>query len=184
MQLETDNVMNNISMSKEECLNALQYASRSLPILNKNSAQEEDNQPYYIYDNGPSAYVLSNRIFDSIGLLDAILYVNSTGVWPSQENWTLFYTVRKALGDHELLKYSRGNLLRHSEAELRVTLVQVCILNGWDFTLFCPKGTYAFLFNHDQWFQCYESDKFNRQLTTKIDVFFKQYKHPSRPTWI
>lgn len=167
--------MNEYSKSLAECKEAFKKATATIPGLFGNEDFEHDSVDYFLFSQGgPSEFVVSSRIFSVIGNRDVFLYVKSTGIWPSQENWSLFYTVRSAIGDVTLLREGRGNILRREYGDVRISILQVCMLNGWDFFLFCPQGDFAFFFSHDQWFRCFIDPKKDNGITQTLQKLFRK----------
>jgi hypothetical protein len=85
-----------------------------------------------------------------------LLWVSEWGVWPSSENWHLYYRVRQSYADQRLLHEAPGHLfLDYEDADL-VSFLELGILSGWDMHLL-PVLKYggadaarAFL-SHDEW---------------------------------
>jgi hypothetical protein len=66
---------------------------------------------------------------------ECFLWVTQWGVWPSSENFHVFYRVRESYGERRLLHDAPGHLfLKHETADLQ-TFVELALLCGWDFYL-------------------------------------------------
>lgn len=61
-----------------------------------------------------------------------LLWIVQHGVWPSSENWHLYYRLRASYGDHRLLHDAPGHLFLDFEAADLVTFLQVTLASGWD----------------------------------------------------
>lgn len=53
-------------------------------------------------------------------------------MWPSSENWHLYYRLRESYGDRRLLHEAPGHLFLDYEAADLVTFLHVTISSGWD----------------------------------------------------
>ena len=66
---------------------------------------------------------------------ECLLWVTQWGVWPSSENFHVFYRVRESYGERRLLYNAPGHLfLKHETADLQA-FVESAFLCGWDFYL-------------------------------------------------
>lgn len=80
-----------------------------------------------------------------------LLWVTQCGVWPSSENWHLYYRLRETYGDHRLLDEAPGHLFLEYESADVVSFVEVGLLSGWDMHL-VPSFGYGLVFaSHDEW---------------------------------
>jgi hypothetical protein len=73
-------------------------------------------------------------------------------VWPSSENWHLYYRLRQSYGDQRLINEAPGHLFLDFEASDLVTFLQVGILAGWDLHLVPSEGYARAFVSHDEWF--------------------------------
>src|ERR1043166_2157708 len=91
----------------------------------------------------PSHYAFSRSI---AGCLEprshCLLWVVEHGVWPSSENWHLYYRLRQSYGDVRLLHEAPGHLFLDYEESDLVTYLQVMIDCGWDVEIL-PQLTYG-----------------------------------------
>ena len=76
---------------------------------------------------------LAKTIVNYAGQLgDFMLFITTTGIWPSSENPNLFYGLcvlhglKKATPDQCVILFNKN------ETEAASDFVQVCLLNGWD----------------------------------------------------
>ena len=84
---------------------------------------------------------------------ECLLWVTQWGVWPSSENFHLFYRMRESYGERRLLHDAPGQLfLKHETADLQ-TFLELALLCGWDFYLL-PAPDYATAFiSHDEFIE-------------------------------
>jgi hypothetical protein len=87
---------------------------------------------------------------------NCLLWVSEWGVWPSSENWHLYYRLRQSYGDHRLLHGAPGHLLLDYEEADLVSFLELGILNGWDMHLlpvlnYGGTDTARAFVSHDEW---------------------------------
>jgi hypothetical protein len=85
-----------------------------------------------------------------------LLWVSQWGVWPSSENWHLYYRLRQSYLEQRLLHEAPGHLFLDYEQADMVSFLQLGIMSGWDMHVL-PSLTYggadtarAFV-SHDEW---------------------------------
>jgi hypothetical protein len=85
-----------------------------------------------------------------------LLSIVTWGVWPSSENWHLYYRLRQSYGDYRLLEEAPGHLfLDYEEPEL-VSFLELALIFGWDADVL-PELTYGgpetvrLHVSHDEW---------------------------------
>jgi len=61
----------------------------------------------------------------------ALLLITEWGIWPSSENWHLYYTLRRSYSDFRLLHEAPGHLFLEHEVEDLASFLQLSVLNGW-----------------------------------------------------
>jgi hypothetical protein len=87
---------------------------------------------------------------------NCLLWISEWGVWPSSENWHLYYRLRQSYGDQRLVQEAPGHLfLDYEEADL-VSFLELGILNGWDMHLlpvlnYGGSDTARAFVSHDEW---------------------------------
>jgi hypothetical protein len=80
-----------------------------------------------------------------------LLWVTRWGVWPSCENWHLYYRLRQSHGEHRLIHEAPGHLfLEFEEADL-VSFVEIGLIGGWDMHLIPTVGYGRVFVSHDEW---------------------------------
>ncbi len=100
-----------------------------------------------------------------------LLWVTTWGVWPSSENWHLFYRLRQSHAEHRLIHEAPGHLfLDFEEADL-VSFIEISIINGWDMHLIPTVGYGRVFVSHDEWAE-FAMD--HREETEKIAADLKK----------
>ena len=87
---------------------------------------------------------------------ECLLWVTETGVWPSSENWHVYYRLRQSYGDLRQLQEAPGHLFLNYESADLATFLQVGLVHGWDmFVLprldYGGPGTAQAFISHDEW---------------------------------
>ena len=80
-----------------------------------------------------------------------LLWITEWGIWPSSENWHLFYRLRQAYGESRLLHEAPGHLFLNSEYEDLATFLQIAILNGWGGYVLTEADYVNVFFSHDEY---------------------------------
>lgn len=80
-----------------------------------------------------------------------LVWVTGWGIFPSNENFHLFYRFRQAYGDSRLLDEAPGHLCLDYERSEVVTLVHMGILFGWDLHLIATSAYARAFVCHDEW---------------------------------
>jgi len=115
-----------------------------------------------------------------------LLWITEWGVWPSAENWHLYYRLRESHGDRRLLNEAPGHLLLiYEEAEL-VSFVEIGLLAGWDIHLI-PHLTYGdtdtarVFISHDGWIILSHREE-STVATWRTELQQRKYRLLSIPT--
>lgn len=82
-----------------------------------------------------------------------MLWVLTWGIWPSSENWHLFYKLRHSSGEHRLLEEAPGHLFLDYETADIVTFIQFALSAGWDFQLLTSEDYARVFVSHDEWIE-------------------------------
>ena len=80
-----------------------------------------------------------------------LLWVTEWGIWPSSENWHLYYKLRQTYGDQRLLYETPGHLFLEHEAEDLASFLQIAMLNGWGGYVLTQANYVNAFFNHDEY---------------------------------
>ena len=89
--------------------------------------------------------------------MPALLWITEWGIWPSSENWHLYYRLRQSYGDRRLLDEAPGHLFLEHEVEDLATFLQVAMLNGWGGYLLTQADYVNAFFGHDEYIDFYAS---------------------------
>jgi hypothetical protein len=82
----------------------------------------------------------------------ALLWITEWGVWPTSENWHLYYKLRQTCGDLRLLHEAPGHLFLNHETEDLASFLQLCMLNGWGGYVVSQSGQHMdSFFSHDEY---------------------------------
>ncbi len=82
--------------------------------------------------------------------MPALLWITEWGIWPSSENWHLYYTLRQAGHDKRLLHEAPGHLFSNDEMDNLASFLQVSMLNGWGGYLLTEVHHVDVFFSHDE----------------------------------
>jgi hypothetical protein len=83
--------------------------------------------------------------------MPTLLRVTEWGIWPSSENWHLYYQLRQSHGDHRLLDEAPGHLFLEYEAEDLAPFLQVSMLHGWGGYVLTHASHANVFFSHDEY---------------------------------
>jgi hypothetical protein len=81
-----------------------------------------------------------------------MLWITEWGIWPSSENWHLYYRLRQSYGDQRLLHEAPGHLLLDYERDDLASFLQIAITNGW--------GGYIASSSADSWYAFFSHDEY------------------------
>ena len=90
--------------------------------------------------------------------MPALLWVTEWGIWPSSENWHLYYRLRHSHGDHRLLDEAPGHLFLEYEAEDLASFLQLSMLNGWGGYVLTHANYANAFFSHDEYLDFYSDN--------------------------
>lgn len=79
-----------------------------------------------------------------------LLFMTEWGIWPSSENWHLYYKLRQTYGDNRLLQEAPGHLFLEHEAEDLASFLQLSMLNGWGGYVLTEADYVNVFFSHDE----------------------------------
>jgi hypothetical protein len=105
---------------------------------------------------------LTHWIASSLSYRDAtLLWITEWGIWPSCENWHLFYRLRHSYGEGRLLHEAPGHLFLNYENEDLATFLQVAIFNGWGGYVLNQADYVNVFFSHDEYIDFISADDQN-----------------------
>ncbi len=80
-----------------------------------------------------------------------LVFITEWGIWPSSENWHLYYRLRQSYGDNRLLREAPGHLFVEHEAEDLASFLQLSMLNGWGGYVLTEADYVNAFFSHDEY---------------------------------
>ena|ERR1022692_387474 len=84
---------------------------------------------------------------------DVLLWVTGWGVWPSCENWDLFYGYRRSLGETRRLIDAPLHVVGAEDRNSLVSLVSLVLLFGWDAQVVSRRRDFMLTISHDEWLE-------------------------------
>lgn len=78
-----------------------------------------------------------------------LIWVTTTGIWPSFENTHLYYRLRQSYGDHRLLEEAPGHLCLNYEEHDAATWIELFMSFGWNFHVLPSVGYGRAFVSHD-----------------------------------
>jgi hypothetical protein len=134
--------------TEQECDEWLRGKERKKPDEIPNLSRERYHYPpegyRYFYLAHWAAIALMNR-------MPALLWITEWGLWPSSENWHLYYKLRHTYGDQRLLHEAPGHLFLEHEAEDLGTFLQIAMLSGWGGYVLMQADYVNAFFSHDEY---------------------------------
>jgi hypothetical protein len=99
---------------------------------------------------------------------ECLVWVTQWGVWPSSENFHLFYRLRETYGERRRLHEAPGSLFLDYEAADLATFIELGLLFGWDFYVVpTPKYASAFV-SHDEFLELRTDDEAKAQRAREV----------------
>ena len=89
----------------------------------------------------------------------ALLWITEWGIWPSSENWQMYYRMRHSYGDCRLLNEAPGHLFLEYQAEDLASFLQLSMLNGWGGYVLTQANYTNLFFSHDEYINFFSKDK-------------------------
>jgi hypothetical protein len=80
-----------------------------------------------------------------------LLWVTANGVWPSSENWHLYYRLRQSHADRRLIHEAPGHLFLDFESADLISFLEIGLIAGWDMHLIPTVGYGRVFVSHDEW---------------------------------
>jgi hypothetical protein len=98
---------------------------------------------------------------------ESLLWITQTGVWPSSENWPLFYRLRQSYGELRRIEDAPAQVfLRHEILDL-TNFVEVALICGWDFYILDYRR--SVFVSHDEFVDFWAMDQRLEELTARFD---------------
>ena len=134
--------------SKEECEEWLSGREREKPDAIPGIRVER-----FSYPKEPHRiFVMSHWVSQSLTYRQpTLLWITEWGIWPSSENWHLYYKLRQSYGDHQLLHEAPGHLFLEHESEDLASFAKVAMLSGWGGYILTHANYVNAFFSHDEY---------------------------------
>jgi hypothetical protein len=84
-----------------------------------------------------------------------LLWITSSGVWPSNENMDLFDGYRRSLGEQRPLRDSPGHVFQEPDVSALQTFLGLSLYFFWDAVLIEGTQDLAIRFSHDEYVEIY-----------------------------
>lgn len=134
--------------TNQECKDWLSGLQRQLPDAQMDLHKERVRYPLEPH----RMYSLAYWMATSITLRQpALLWITEWSIWPSSENWHLYYKVRHSYHDLRLLHEAPGHYFLDYEVEDLGTYLQVAMLNGWGGYVLTKADYINAFFSHDEY---------------------------------
>jgi hypothetical protein len=138
----------------EQCEEWLAQRSRTKPDRTKSPHWEAFDYPSKGYQFFPVARAVAHLVMYR---QPTLLWVTEWGIWPSSENWQLYYKLRQAQNDFRLLQDAPGHLFLDYESEDLTTFLQLAMLNGWGGYILTEANYVNVFFSHDEYIEFFTS---------------------------
>lgn len=115
--------------------------------------------PYSIPGDSGAKTALS-RLFAYLLLRQSsvCIYVSGWMVWPSAENFDLFYGYRRSFGENRTLIEAPVHLFERSEEDAFVSILCMALYFVWDAWVFDVEGKALVRISHDEWLEVRADD--------------------------
>ena len=134
--------------TSQECEEWLRERARSKPGASPENQVERFGYPKEHY----RIFSLAHWIATSTTFRQpTLLWITEWGIWPSSENWHLYYKLRHAYGDQQLLQESPGHLFLEHEVEDLASFMQIAMLSGWSGYILTEADYVNAFFSHDEY---------------------------------
>ena len=134
--------------SREECEQWLIDRERSKPDANSSDEFERfkyPSEPHLIF-------IWASWFARSLTYRQpTLLWITEWGIWPTSENWHLYYKLRHSYGDVRLLHEAPGHLFLEHESEDLASFTQLAMLNGWGGYILTHANYVNAFFSHDEY---------------------------------
>lgn len=140
--------------TQQECEEWMARRTRVRPDQDKSLHAERFAYPNEAYRFFPIASALAHSITYR---QPTLLLVTEWGIWPSSENWQLYYRLRQTYGDFQLLQDAPGHLFLEYESEDLSTFLQLAMLSGWGGYVLTEANYVNAFFSHDEYMDLFTS---------------------------
>ena len=144
--------------TKEECETWLSDQQRRKPDLMSDVHVERIQYPPEHYRVFFFAHCVASELTYRRPTLP---FITEWGVWPSSENWHLYYKLRQTYGDNRLLQDAPGHLFLEREGEDLASFLQLSMLNGWGGYVLTEANYVNAFFSHDEYIEFFAENSGN-----------------------
>jgi hypothetical protein len=134
--------------TKEECEEWLRGRERLKPDAVPETQVERigyPTEPHRIF--GVAHWIANSLTYR----MPTLLWITEWSIWPSSENWHLYYKMRHSYGDLRLLHEAPGHLFLEHESEDLASFLQIAMLNGWGGYILTQADYVNAFFSHDEY---------------------------------
>ena len=141
-------------ISKEEAAELMKTIPGGGDFLADHKSAQKSGPVSFESEPGYSYYSHAIKIVAALGSFEwCLLWVTTSGVWPSNENLHLYYRLRQSYGNHTHLDQQPALVALKHEKEDLITFVHLGMLNGWDMKLITSHDYGRALVAHDGFFE-------------------------------
>jgi hypothetical protein len=156
--------------TKDECEEWLRGRERQKPDAVSDALVERVSYPAKPYQ----MFFVAHWIARSLTYRQpTLLWITEWGIWPSSENWHLYYKLRHSYGDLRLLQEAPGHLFLEHESEDFASFLQIAMLNGWGGYVLTHADYVNAFFSHDEYIDFFAKLDANLQEVRKEFGFEK-----------
>ncbi len=91
--------------------------------------------------------------------IEALLWINEFGIWPSSEDLNLFIGFRKSLGEKSSLNEKPGHLFSQDDLEIVASLLSMVFYFCWGAFLIPASKEFIFKISHDEMINIFAVNK-------------------------
>jgi hypothetical protein len=134
--------------TKNECEEWLRGRERTKPdetpglVSERISYPPEPHRFYYF-----ARWIASSLTYR----MPTLLWITEWSIWPSSENWHLYYALRHSHGNRTLLHEALGHLFLDYETEDLASFLQTAMLNEWGGYVLTQADYVNGFFSHDEY---------------------------------
>jgi hypothetical protein len=160
--------------TQQQCDEWLAQRTRVRPDQDKSLPAERFEYPKEAYRFFPIACAIAHSITYR---QPTLLWVTEWGIWPSSENWQLYYKLRQTHGDFQLLPDAPGHLFLEHESEDLSTFLQVAMLSGWGGYILTEANYVNAFFSHDEYIDFFTA---NPENLSEVRAYFAKSRSSER----
>ncbi len=132
----------------QECEEWLRGRERSKPDAVPECYVERIDYPAQPYKIFSMAHWIASSLTYR---MPTLLWITEWSIWPSSENWHLYYKLRHSYSDMRLLHEAPGHLFLEHESEDLTSFLQTAMLNGWGGYILTQADYVNAFFSHDEY---------------------------------